>query len=87
MVNSSSCPHLAMLHAMRLCSLESDSILNPSRSIDGRGPGGLTWWAPVAASHTPTSCPALWTLSRLSCRPIWSAFGRSWRRTSTSSGR
>lgn len=64
MANSSSSLHLAMPLVMRLCSHESDSIWSPSRSIGGKGPGGLTWWAPAAASHTPTLCPALWTLSR-----------------------
>lgn len=64
MANSSSSLHLAMPHATRLCSLESDFIWSPSRSIDGRGLGGPTWWAPAAASHTLTLCPAPWTLSR-----------------------
>ena len=64
MENSSSSLLLGTPLATRLCSHESDSIWNPSRSTGGKGLGGPTWWAPVAASHTPTLCPALWTLSR-----------------------
>jgi hypothetical protein len=61
---------------MRLCSLGSGFILNPSRSIVGKGLGVPTWWAPVAASHTLTLCPVLWTLSRY-CLPCKGFFGKT----------